>query len=528
MGTLADKLNKIKETKDNIKAAIIEKGVDVTDTDTFASYPDKIKSITSGDGYLGVTAKYAYGGGSDLSILEEDAKKYIINGKYMFLNVDITDSVVDTIKIMNIGFSDLSYMFYYSKIKNFKDCVWDTSKITSFDHMFYYCQDLKNVDMSNLDFSECRSVAYMFYMCNNPASGTKCILPEKTCNKIIDFSYMFYNSTFDEIINIKNLLPTNASNTSYTFNGVQVTELDLSTWGENKITNMSYMFNACRKLATLDISNLETSSVTNMSYMFNECNALTSIDVSKFDTKNVTTMEKMFYNCKVLNNIVGINNFDTTKVTDMDYMFYGCASLENVDIDFSDCLFSGTGKSRTSMEHIFSGAKIKSVKFPSGQGLDFYRMLRDATITDEVDLGGAFMSAPSSSALNFVDNAILYGGLILPNFQKVTSTTTLGDSNTQIYKLKFGEGNTFGNESTTASLILSLVYIWKGAATKTITTAFGGGTYGERYEEFANSIAANTSGKTRTIKLNTSLYNSLTDEQKALLTDKGYTLSYGK
>lgn len=44
----ADKLAKILETKLNIKQAITEKGVNVLDTDTFASYPEKIKAISGG------------------------------------------------------------------------------------------------------------------------------------------------------------------------------------------------------------------------------------------------------------------------------------------------------------------------------------------------------------------------------------------------------------------------------------------------------------------------------------------------
>ena len=48
MGTTADKLNKVLSTKADIKSAIIEKGVAVLDSDTFASYGDKIRSIKSG------------------------------------------------------------------------------------------------------------------------------------------------------------------------------------------------------------------------------------------------------------------------------------------------------------------------------------------------------------------------------------------------------------------------------------------------------------------------------------------------
>ena len=47
MGTLADKLQYLKDTKDAIMNAIIEKGVAITSSDTFRSYADKIKGITS-------------------------------------------------------------------------------------------------------------------------------------------------------------------------------------------------------------------------------------------------------------------------------------------------------------------------------------------------------------------------------------------------------------------------------------------------------------------------------------------------
>lgn len=45
MGTTADKLNKLLETKTAIKEAIKAKGVSVAETDTFRSYADKIESI---------------------------------------------------------------------------------------------------------------------------------------------------------------------------------------------------------------------------------------------------------------------------------------------------------------------------------------------------------------------------------------------------------------------------------------------------------------------------------------------------
>ena len=48
MGTISDKLSYLNNTKKNIKQAIINKGVTVSDTDTFRSYANKINSIQTG------------------------------------------------------------------------------------------------------------------------------------------------------------------------------------------------------------------------------------------------------------------------------------------------------------------------------------------------------------------------------------------------------------------------------------------------------------------------------------------------
>lgn len=48
MGTITDKLNKLAETKSAIKTAIVNKGVSISDSDTFASYANKIDAISGG------------------------------------------------------------------------------------------------------------------------------------------------------------------------------------------------------------------------------------------------------------------------------------------------------------------------------------------------------------------------------------------------------------------------------------------------------------------------------------------------
>ena len=50
MGTVVEKIQYINGTKEAIKKAIKGKGVEVSDTDTFRSYAEKIESIGGGGG----------------------------------------------------------------------------------------------------------------------------------------------------------------------------------------------------------------------------------------------------------------------------------------------------------------------------------------------------------------------------------------------------------------------------------------------------------------------------------------------
>ena len=99
------------------------------------------------------------------------------------------------------------------------------------------------------------------------------------------------------------------------------------TWyGENAVTNMSYMFYSCYSLTA--IPQLDTSAVTNMSYMFYSCSSLTAIP--QLDTSLVTNMGYMFYSCYSLTAIPQLN---TSAVTNMSYMFSGCYYLTAITLD---------------------------------------------------------------------------------------------------------------------------------------------------------------------------------------------------
>ena len=66
---------------------------------------------------------------------------------------------------------------------------------------------------------------------------------------------------------------------------------------EEKLNNMSFMFNDCSSLKEIYFINFETIKATSMSAMFQKCNEIENLDLSNFNTSNVTDMKVMFSRC---------------------------------------------------------------------------------------------------------------------------------------------------------------------------------------------------------------------------------------
>ena len=83
------------------------------------------------------------------------------------------------------------------------------------------------------------------------------------------------------------------------------------------------------KLATVEgLENLDVSEATSLTMMFGLCESLTSLDLSGFNTAKVTDMSSMFQGCKKLEQILVSDAFTTAAVTASGYMFYNCTALK--------------------------------------------------------------------------------------------------------------------------------------------------------------------------------------------------------
>lgn len=126
------------------------------------------------------------------------------------------------------------------------------------------------------------------------------------------------------------------------------------------VTSMQGMFNGCTILDS--VPSLKTSNVTDMSFMFQDCASLTTVPL--FDTSNVTNTSNMFFRCVALLVVPALNTskvtimysmfnkctaltvipaLDISKATTTLNMFKECSSLENIpDLDLPNCTNSNT------------------------------------------------------------------------------------------------------------------------------------------------------------------------------------------
>ena len=135
MGTTAQKLNKILETKEAIRTAINNKGGTLTTTDTFASYPSAIDSLPSG------------GGNTLKTLLDATKSCYYLFRDYSGESVNDLISYSDTENVTN-----MSYVFAFC-LNLTTIPQLDTRSATDMTAMFYNCKLLTTIDITYMNSS---------------------------------------------------------------------------------------------------------------------------------------------------------------------------------------------------------------------------------------------------------------------------------------------------------------------------------------------------------------------------------------
>lgn len=134
------------------------------------------------------------------------------------------------------------------------------------------------------------------------------------------------------------------NNCSYTYSfGRSLVEIDMSGWDTAawRPTRLDGMFDNCASLRSLDISGWQTGdwAPTTLANMFHSCFALTRLDMHGLDTSNwrPTTLAGLFYNCYSLQHL-DMTGWDTSAwpVSVVSDVFDNCWSIETIDLSCWD------------------------------------------------------------------------------------------------------------------------------------------------------------------------------------------------
>ena len=212
--------------------------------------------------------------------------------------------------------------------------------------------------------------------------------------------------------------------------------------------------------------------ITNMDYFTSACkDELKTLDLSSLDTSQVTSMIRTFDHCNKLTSI-DLKNVDTSNVTDMTQMFNGCNSLTSLDVSNFDT------SQVTNMNGMF--------------GTNFYNYILDLSnfnTSNVTDMGEMFYFNSSMTDLYIKFD--------------VSSVKKFFD----IFKLNLDFKNVVGKfEGTKFDLDLNYSPLTAQSAMV-----------------FINGLATVT--EKRRLALKDSTYDSLTAEQIAIATAKGWTVT---
>ena len=266
MATIAENLTLLESTKANIKQAIVNKGVSVSDTDTFASYADKIGQISGGSSAAALdfgTINYAYAptylkNGLDASVAYLNrwtGNQFSADSELMFMpKVEIVDS--EPVGLGYVG-------NYFPKLLIFPDIDFKHKDINGLQ--FFSSSKAISIHLKNINFTG--SLDSLFYECNN----------------LVDLTYS--GLTIDSNV-------TNAS--SCFWNCSQLTAVpDLFNGAQTGLTNLGYMFSGCSNMTTIDLSSWKFGQVTTMYSMFSNCVNVKTIDITGIDTSQMTSTSNM-------------------------------------------------------------------------------------------------------------------------------------------------------------------------------------------------------------------------------------------
>lgn len=312
MGTTADKINYLNGTKAAIKEAIENKGVTVSDSDTFRSYAEKIGDISGGSeepvAYVSSTVEDIPTNTNLASLL-----KGITITKWPYLT-SIKEKLTNNFFDVHDA---LGNTFIPQEINLPKEKL---SSNVQPDRFFTGCRGVTDIQINNFESMEdIVDWSYAFsgsYLPNNAADpfGSTPIQGFEVGNKI---------------------RLTNAENLNYMFQNCS--NFKVYSFYDNpapKVKTMVGLFNNCANLTVVvfTTNGITSTQVTDISQMFYGCASLTRVDFSGLDTSSLSFWsDSTFGNCNQLSEITWGENWLSSGLISL-------FTISNIYINHDSCL----------------------------------------------------------------------------------------------------------------------------------------------------------------------------------------------
>ena len=303
MGTIADKLLYLQNTKIAIKDAIVAKGVDIPIGTKFRDYSTKIGDITSGS-------------------VDPTPEPYVRNPNWLTLPDNING--VQKVSILN-AVLDTDSEFVAFIFQGAYTVDWGDGTSGNFasgikaEHKYDYTNINLNSDtVATLGYKQC-------IITITPQSGQNLTLINlNTFHSVIGSGTSSDMTTGFLDLRINSLSCSNLTISAVT-DYVKHLILQQCIIGEISITTTSHMFNSCYSLQSVPLFDLR--ACTNTSYMFNSCTSLQSVPL--FDLRACKDASYMFSSCTSLQSVP---LFDLSLCTNASTMFASCTSLQSVPL----------------------------------------------------------------------------------------------------------------------------------------------------------------------------------------------------
>ena len=334
-----DKLQRLIQTKKEIKDAINSRGGSISSLDTFASYPLQILTLstgTSGVDFSGLGYNYApqyivdaiehskeyrrdfitkNSSSSTTTIyydpqlmyfpkVDIDENKDIVFEQPPYFNGELLVSAnfCNVLPSLTI-FPDLDWKG--REIKNSNTSLFsggdslqsvhlNNMYVKDLSNLFSNCPSLKDVDISKIVYN--KSATTLSGMFNN-------------CENLVEFKFP-ENFEFNNGVSLSSM-----------FSGcTNIKEIDLSPYNLLKITSLSSTFTKCRYLEYLNLENLNTENLKDLSSFMSQCKSLKEIrGLNDLNTSNVTNISNLFYSSII--DEVDLTGWDVSNVENMSSLF---------------------------------------------------------------------------------------------------------------------------------------------------------------------------------------------------------------